>query len=117
MGKRKYISLRKANKSPSFPNYVPYADLSKHIRSIDICKLHNINPSLSYNLPKTEIGEGMYRELPEFALRLARFYLIVNKNSHDKLKKLILSRKRTLNLFYFLLLLVGMKHPSLVQLF
>ena len=30
MGKRKYISLPKANKSPNFPNYVPYAGLSKH---------------------------------------------------------------------------------------
>ena len=33
MEKRKYISLRKANKSPNFFNYVLYADLSKHIRS------------------------------------------------------------------------------------
>ena len=59
----------------------------QNIRSTDISRLHKINPSLSYNLPKTEIAEGMYRELPEFALRLARFYLIVNKNRHDKLKK------------------------------
>ena len=53
MGKPKYISLRKANKSPNFPNYVPYEDLSKHTRSIDIGRLHKINPFLSYNLPKT----------------------------------------------------------------
>ena len=53
MRKRKYVSLRKANKSPNFPNYVPYEDLSKHIRSIDIDRVHKINPSLLYNLPKT----------------------------------------------------------------
>ena len=29
----------------------------------------------------------MYKKLPEFALRLASFYLIVNKNRHDKLNK------------------------------
>ena len=50
-------------------------------------RLHNINHSLSYNLPKTEIVEEMYRKLPEFALRLARFYLIFKKNRCDKLKK------------------------------
>ena len=66
---------------------MPHADLSKHIRSIDIGRLHNISPFLSNNLPKTEIGEGMYKELPEFALRLAGFYIIVNKNRHEKLKK------------------------------
>ena len=55
MQKRKYISLRKANKSPNFPNHVPYADLAKYIRSIEIGRLHNINHSLSYNLPKTEM--------------------------------------------------------------
>ena len=53
MGKRKYISLRKASKSPNFSNYVPYEDLSKHIRSTDIGRLHKINPSVLYNLPKT----------------------------------------------------------------
>ena len=53
MRKRKYVSLRKANKSPNFPNYVPYEDLSKHIRSIDIDRVHKINPSLLYNLLKT----------------------------------------------------------------
>ena len=66
---------------------MPHADLSKDIRSIDIGRLHNISPSLSSNLPKAEIVEGMYREFPEYALRLARFYMIVNKNRHDKLKK------------------------------
>ena len=29
----------------------------------------------------------MYKKLPMFALRLASFYLIVNKNRHDKLNK------------------------------
>ena len=29
----------------------------------------------------------MYKKLPEFALRLASFYIIVSKNMHDKLKE------------------------------
>ena len=83
----------------------------QNIRSIDICRLHNINPSLSYNLPKTEIGEGMYRELPEFALRLARFYLIVNKNRHDKLKKIDTFPKKNPESILFLIAIGGDEAP------
>ena len=111
MGKRKYIILLKADKSLNFPSYVLYADLSKPIRSIDIGRLHNINPSLSYNLPKTEIGEGIYRELPEFALRLARFYIIINKNRHEKLKKSDTFPKKNPEFVLFLIAIVGDEAP------
>ena len=73
MQKRKYSILRKANKSPNFPNYVPYAYLAKYIRSIEIGRIHNINPSLSYNLPKTEMvdecagnGQSLHYNLQGF---------------------------------------------------
>ena len=111
MGKRKYISLRKGNKSPDFPNYVPYADLAKHIRSIDIGRLHNINHSLSYNLPKTEMGYGMERELSEFALQLPWFYTIVNKNRHDKSKKFDTFRKKNPESVLFLTAIGGDEAP------
>ena len=74
-------------------------------------RLHNINHSLSYNLPKTEIVEEMYRELPEFALRLARFYLIVNKNRHDKLKKFDTFSKKNPESILFLIAIGGDEAP------
>ena len=48
LGKRKYLSLRKANKQPAFgnsklTNFVSYKILSKEIDRIDIGKLNKIN--------------------------------------------------------------------------
>ena len=45
----------------------------------------------------------MYKELPEFTQRLARFYLIVNKNRHDKLKKFDTFPKKNLESVLFLI--------------
>ena len=89
MGKRKYINVRKANKSAVYkstkvPNFVPYSVLSNHINSTDIGTVSNISPEFTQGLE--ECGEGMYRPLAEYALRLAKFYLHVDRYRVDKLK-------------------------------
>ena len=87
MGKRKFMNIRKSNKSPDTPNYVSYKNLSKRIRDIDIGIVYNINPILTDGLPEEEIGEGMFRYLSQFALRLVEFYINVNDSRVDKLKE------------------------------
>ena len=64
MGKRKYISMRKANKvslhkKAYIPNYVSFKDLSKQINNIGIGQVNDIN-SLVPN--STENYQGCYRE-------------------------------------------------------
>ena len=88
MGKRKYISMLKANKVSShkkayIPNYVPFQDLSKEINNVDIGQIKDIN-SLVPN--STENFQGCYREASEYVLRLTKFYLHVDRHRKDKLK-------------------------------
>ena len=86
MGKRKYLSLRKACKNPKIPNYVSYKVLSQKIRDIDIGTVSDINEVLSYGLDENELGEGLFRNLAEYSLRLAKFYIKANEKRIDKLK-------------------------------
>ena len=88
MGKRKYINLRQANKvsvhqNAYIPNYVPFKDLSEEINSIDIGVLHDVNELIPSN---TENYQGCYRDASSYILRLAKFYLTVDKHRKDKLK-------------------------------
>ena len=53
----------------------------------------------------------MYKELPEFTQRLVRFYLIVNKNRHDKLKKFDTFPKKNLESVLFLIAIGGDEAP------
>ena len=82
MGKRKYISIRRANKSSDGSNFIQYKDLAKHINQIDIGTLHDINEISSFDSSVA----GVYRNLAEYALRLAEFYLRVDKERVDKLQ-------------------------------
>ena len=89
MGKRKYISLRKANSQAVFnrgriPNVVPYSKLSNKINSIDVGELIPISPSLTVG--ETQMVDGVYRNCCEFILRLAKFYFNVDGDRADKLK-------------------------------
>ena len=87
MGKQKYINIRKANKTCDLPNFVSYKTLSEMIRSIDIGPIHNIHPTLTSGCNESEIEcDGMYRNLIDFAPRLAKFYLTVNEKREDKLE-------------------------------
>ena len=68
MGKAKYCSLCKANRNTSFnkykaPNYLPYAKLATLINNIEIGELHDISPSLTYNLDDDEIKDGCIIEI------------------------------------------------------
>ena len=87
MGKRKYVNVRKANRTPSIPNFVTYKLLSEHMRNIDIGTLRPISLDLTDSLDPDEIGPGYYyRDLVEYAPRLAKFYLAVDRYRIDKLK-------------------------------
>ena len=85
MGKMKYVSVRKANKSSDVTNFIPYRKLSEYIQSINIESVKDINPKFTFGLDEDEIGSGMYQDLTDYALRLAEFYLTVNKCRTDKL--------------------------------
>ena len=87
LGKRKYLNLRKANKQAKFegndiPNFVSYSELAKQINSIDIGELSHLS-ELCENYAN---AHGMYREPLPFILRLAKFYMFVNKGRTDKLR-------------------------------
>ena len=88
MGKRKYINLRKANKASSsrksrIPNYIPYNELSTLVNSIDIGTVKDVNDLSPENSDSK--FEGCYRDPVEYVLRLAKFYLAVDKHRKDKL--------------------------------
>ena len=55
MGKRKYISVRKANKDSDIANFVPYKLLASHIESVDIGTVKDINPDFTKDLPEDEL--------------------------------------------------------------
>ena len=86
LGKRKYLSIRKANRGATYrgtrvSNYVPYKMLADRINSVDIGNLKDIN-----TLDDASEGElGVYREPAEYIIRLAQFYIKVNENRIDKL--------------------------------
>lgn len=82
MGKAKFINLCKANKKTSFKgsfivNYASYSSLAKYINEIDIGTLNNITNITDECL--SESIQGVYRNPAEHILRLASFYLEVNK--------------------------------------
>ena len=87
LGKNKYKSVRKANKTrKNIPNFIPYDDLSKKIRSIDIGEIIPFEGNLDKNLDDEEIGKGYYRNLQTYLPRLAKFYLCRNERRTDKLR-------------------------------
>ena len=111
MGKRKYLNIRKSHKSPDIPNFVPYKQLSQRIRDIDIGQVNDINPVLTLDLPEDELGEGMFRNLVQFSLRLAEFYIKVNMNRTDKLKNFEQIKKKNLTSILFLMAIGGDEAP------
>ena len=86
MGKAKYISIRKANKGcTNTPNYVPYPDLAKYMRELDIGIVKDVS-DFAQGVDESVLCQGMYRPLDVYLPRLAEFYLKVNENRKDKLK-------------------------------
>ena len=87
LGKRKYLSIRKANNNSSLQNvdvvnYIPYNLLSKEINQVDVGAIFPVSELDNDN----EVVQGLYRNPAEYVLRLASFYLCVNENRVDKLK-------------------------------
>ena len=115
MGKRKYMDVRKANKSAVYhstnaPNVVPYSVLSNHINSTDIGTVLNISPEFTEGVD--ECGEGMYRPLAEYALRLAKFYLHVDRCRTDKLRSFPFFQKKDNNSTLFIMSIGGDGAPG-----
>ena len=100
-GKRKYINVRKANKTPTIPNFVSYKSLSEHIRNIDIGTIRPINPDFTSSLDADEIGSGYFRDLVQYAPRLTEFHLTVDRERVDKLKEFKNIKVRISRQFYF----------------
>ena len=111
MGKRKYISTRHANKAPGVVNFVSYATLANHVRNIDIGEVRNIDPVFTEGLHEDEIGAGMYRNLIQYAPKLAEFYLNVNEKRTDKLKEFTNYTKKSNSSFLFLMAVGGDEAP------
>ena len=101
MGKRKYLGIRRANKAPRIPNFV--------INSIDIGYVSNINPTLTNNLDEDEIGSGMFRDLVQFAQRLAEFYLKIKQIELTRSERLTSIQENVQHPLYSSWLLVVMK--------
>ena len=113
LGKRKYLNLRKANKQATFKNtsianFVSYKKLSDIINSVDIGTLIDIS-ELS---EKEETLSGMYRPPAPFILRLASFYLKVNKEREDKLKEFNTFKCKDPESFLFAIALGGDGAPG-----
>ena len=85
MGKAKYKATRKANRSRSVPNFVPYATLSEYIRKIDIGRIIDVKENYGGGIVNEEPADGVCRRLSEYAVRLAKFYIHVNEQRIDKL--------------------------------
>ena len=82
LGKRKYIRMCRSNRKSDGSNMVHYPRLAAYIRSINIGTLNDINDFAIGN----EYAIGVYRDLKEHALRLAEFYVRVDKEREDKLE-------------------------------
>ena len=78
--------MRRASKSKNLPNFVDYPKLSKHMRDISIGEVNDIS-DFTKDVHEDEIGAGLYRPLKDYALRLAEYYLRVNKTREDKLRE------------------------------
>jgi len=81
MGKAKYRATRKANQSDFVPNFVPYPSLSKYIRDLDIGELHDVQIKFGEGIVNEDPADGVCRSLSKYAIRLAQFYILVNKKS------------------------------------
>ena len=68
------------------PRLLTYQKLVREINKIDIGTLHDVRETLCDGLWEEEKVDGKYRDLLQYLLRLAKFYLFVNKQRTDKLE-------------------------------
>ena len=84
--KKKYIAMRTANKNENVANFVSYKTLSETVQQIAIGELYDINPKFTTHIQEKHQGDGCYRNLIQYATRLASMYIFLNQQRHDKLK-------------------------------
>ena len=63
----------------------PYKEFMAKINAIDIGILHDVRENFCYGLADEDQVDGKYRDLTDLLLRLAQFYLKVDKHRVDKL--------------------------------
>ena len=63
---------------------MPYKQLMAKVNAINIATLHDVRETLCDGLDDSGKVDGKYRNLTELFLRLAQFYLEVNKHRDDK---------------------------------
>ena len=112
MGKRKYLNVRKANKARNIINFVTYKKLAEYINSIDIGVVKDVSPELTTDSEEEETCDGMFRELSQFAVRLTKFYLIVDLQRQDKLFEFKNINKKDPNSVMFLISVGGDEAPG-----
>lgn len=71
-------------KSCLIPKLMPYKELMAKVNAINIGTLHDVRETLCDGLDDSDKVDGKYRNLTELLLRLAQFYLEVNKHHVDK---------------------------------
>ena len=89
MGQRKYRAtyrdssyaknnseaVRTAVNSYPFPRFVPYNKLMPFIKAINIGQLYSVRDTLCYDLEEEEKVDGMYHDVKQLLLSLAKFYI------------------------------------------
>ena len=75
MQKKNSKAVRNVVNSCPLPRLVPYNKLMPFIKSIDIGQLYSARDTLCYGLEEGEKADGMYRDIKQFLLSLAKFYL------------------------------------------
>lgn len=73
--KKNSKAVRIAVNSCHLPRLVPYNKLMPFIKSIDIGQLYSVRDTLCYGLEEEEKADGMYLDIKQLLLSLAKFYL------------------------------------------
>lgn len=68
------------------PRLMSYKQLMAKINAINIGTLHDVRETLCHDLEDEDKVDGRYRDLTDMLLRLAKFYLTVDKHRDDKLE-------------------------------
>ena len=113
LGKRKYLSLRIANKQAKFDNtcisnFVSYKTLANRINNVDIGELNDIS-GLSTSHEKVCCK---YHNPVSYILDLAKFYLEVDNGREDKLKTFESFSKKDPSSFLFAMAIGGDAAPG-----
>ena len=113
LGKRKYLSLRKANKQAKFDNtritnFVSCKTLANRINDVDIGELNDIS---GFSTSHEKVC-GKDHNPASYILDLAKFYLEVDNSREDRLKTLDSFSKKDPSSFLFAIAIGGDAAPG-----